>query len=87
MPKEKIFRKGMVINCTVNKGNPPEIDYTWHSCDTRKCDDKRWKLVIKSSSLRLDSLPKSEMTYRCTAKNAAGNDTEELKVYSIESMN
>ena len=85
MGKKMIFTKGMLINCTVTKGNPPEINYTWHSCNTRKCDDKSWKPKAKSSSFRLDSLPKSGMTYRCTAKNAAGSDTEELKVYRIES--
>ena len=82
--KKMIFTKGMFLNCTVNKVNPPEVDYTWYSC-TRECNDERWKLETKSPFLRLDSLPEFEMTYRCTAQNAAGSASKEVKVYSIES--
>ena len=83
MQEKMIFTKGMFLNCTVNEVNPPQVDYTWHSCYTRKCDDKSWKLETKSSFLRLDILPKSEMTYRCTAQNAAGSASKEVKMFSI----
>ncbi|XP_028411440.1 hemicentin-1-like [Dendronephthya gigantea] len=86
MQERMIFTKGMLINCTVNEVNPPEIDYTWYSCYTRNCDDKDWKFESKTSSLRLDRLLKPEMTYRCTAQNAAGKASKKVTVFNIEKL-
>ncbi|CAB4005680.1 vascular endothelial growth factor receptor 2-like, partial [Paramuricea clavata] len=84
-----MFKKGMImiINCTLSKRvNPPEINYTWHSCDTVNCgkDIAKWKLESRSYSLRIDNQVKAEMKYRCIAINAAGKDeSATITVYKL----
>ena len=61
----------MIIDCTLKRSNPPEVKFTWYSCNTPTCGEKSQSLT-KKSILQLDSQPKSVMKYKCKAKNAAG---------------
>ncbi|XP_028411444.1 fibroblast growth factor receptor 3-like [Dendronephthya gigantea] len=82
--QDMVFKQGILINCTLmnkEKINPPKVNYTWHS-QIRTGEEKKWKLEAKSSSLRLDTLPKSKMTYQCRAENSAGEATEEVNVFA-----
>ena len=79
------YEKGMIINCTLEKRdiNPPQVNFTWYSCDTSKCDKK--KLINESYSLHLKNQPKPEMNYRCEAKNDAGTAYKDIVVRKGES--
>ena len=84
--KMHIFKKGMIINCTLSlkRVNPPEVNYTWYSCDTATCskDIAKWKFESRSYSLRIDNQVKAEMKYRCKVSNAAGeDDSPAIRVY------
>jgi hypothetical protein len=77
-----VFKKGMIINCTLDKGdiNPRQVNYTWYSCATSECSEKKRKLIT-SYALRLtESQSASEMNYRCEAANAAGSAYQDIKV-------
>ena len=82
MERTHAFKKGMIINCTLEKVdvNPPQVKYTWYSCGTSKCNEKNAKLKSDSYSLELDSQSKSPMNYRCKAENAAGSDYQDIEV-------
>ncbi len=76
-----IFKKGFNITCKLknpHEVNPPEVTYTWFSCDSDSCENV--KIVTKSQSLKLNSLPRPTMKYQCMAKNAAGNDSTTIHV-------
>ena len=67
----------MIINCTLKRANPSEVNYTWYLCDAVKCDDSNsvhWKLKSKMYSLKIDTQMKTEIKYRCVARNVAGKD-------------
>ena len=70
----------MMINCTLEKGdiNPPQVNFTWHSCSTSKCRKK--KLITESYSLRLESQSKTLAYYRCEAKNDAGSTHKDIEI-------
>ena len=84
-----IFKKGMKINCLLKNANevkPPQVNYTWFSCDSDNCDDdSNWKLKRKSYSLILNSQTRENMKYRCRAKNAAGQDSKVITVFDANS--
>jgi hypothetical protein len=76
----------MIINCSLKNAdevNPPEVKYTWFSCDSASCDEESAKLKIESYSLRLNSQARAIMKYRCIAQNAAGSDSKIIKVLKI----
>lgn len=67
----------MIINCTLKRANPSEVNYTWYLCDAAKCDGNNsahWKLKSKMYSLKIDTQMKTEMKYRCVARNVVGKD-------------
>ena len=67
-----IFKKGMMINCTLKKGFP--VNYTWYSCH-KECDkDTKWNIQSHNYSLRIDNQEKMLMNYKCKARNTAGTD-------------
>ena len=74
----------MTINCTLKNAeevNPPQVTYTWFSCDSdSNCNENRAKLIAKSYSLQLTSQSRATMEYRCEAKNTAGSDSKIIKV-------
>ena len=73
----------MTIICKLkntNEVNPPEVNYTWFSCDSASCDENSEKLKNKSQFLQLNSQSRHEMNYRCIAENAAGNDYKIITV-------
>ena len=74
-----------MINCTLEKGdiNPPQVNFTWHSCKTSICDKK--KLKAESYSLPLESQSKTRAYYRCEAKNIAGSAYKNIVVRKGES--
>ena len=76
------FKKGMIINCTLKNAdiNPPQVNFTWYSCGTSKCDEKSAKLRSESYSLQLDSQSHCSMNYRCKAENAVGSDYQDIEV-------
>ncbi|CAB3997544.1 vascular endothelial growth factor receptor 2-like [Paramuricea clavata] len=74
------FKEGMIINCSLKRSNPPEVKFTWYSCNTPNCGEKSQNLSEKSF-LRLDSQPKSVMKYQCKVKNAAGSASEIIEVF------
>jgi hypothetical protein len=80
MGKLYILKKGMIIDCTLKRSNPPEVKFTWYSCNTPTCGEKSQSLT-KKSILQLDSQPKSVMKYKCKAKNAAGSASEIIEVF------
>ncbi|CAB4030202.1 V-set and immunoglobulin domain-containing 1, partial [Paramuricea clavata] len=78
--------KGMIINCSLKNAdevNPPQVKYTWFSCDSASCDEESAKLKIDSYSLRLNSQARAIMKYRCIAQNAAGSDSKIIEVIKI----
>ena len=82
------FRKGMVINCTLANSKqvcPPEVKYTWFSCDNGKCDEASALFKIESYSLRLTELSRFDIMYRCIAKNTAGSDYKTIEVLEEKS--
>ena len=72
------FKKGMMINCTIKRANPPQPDMniTWYACENVDCakDDRAWKLKTHDYSLTIDNQAKAEVKYRCIARNVAGED-------------
>ena len=74
--KSWFFRKGMIINCTLKRANPPEVNYTWYLCDAAECDNNsaQWKLYSQGYSLRIDRQLKTDVKYRCMARNDVGKD-------------
>ena len=82
-----IFKKGMIINCTLESFdiNPPQVNFSWYSCGTSKCNEKSAKLISESYSLRLDSQSTSMMNYLCKAQNAAGSAYKDIEVHRSES--
>ena len=76
----------MIINCTLKRVNPPEVNYTWYSCDTANCgkDIAKWKPESRNYSLRIANQIKAEMKYRCIAINVAGKDeSATIRVYKL----
>ena len=68
-----IFEKGIVINCTLKRANPPDVNFTWQSCHEVNCSKKSaWKLQSRDQFLRIDDQAKTEVKYRCKARNLAG---------------
>jgi hypothetical protein len=80
------YKEGLIINCSLKRSNPPEVKYTWYSCDTPNCRGKSQSLTEKSF-LRLDSQPKSVMKYQCRAKNAAGYASKIIEVFKSAENN
>ncbi|CAB3995372.1 V-set and immunoglobulin domain-containing 1 [Paramuricea clavata] len=81
-----LFKKGMIINCSLkntDEVNPPQVKYTWFSCDSASCDEESAKLKIESYSLRLNSQARIAMKYRCIAINAAGSDSKIIEVIKL----
>ena len=74
------FKEGLIINCSIKRSNPPEVNFTWYSCNTPNCAGKSRSLT-KQSFLRLDSQPMSVMKYQCKAKNAAGSASKIIEVF------
>ncbi|CAB4034935.1 ---NA---, partial [Paramuricea clavata] len=74
---EKIYRyrEGMMIECTLKRSNPPEVNYNWYSLDTTI-----WKLTEKLPILRLDSQSKLDMKYKCRAENTVGSTSKIIEV-------
>ena len=83
-----IFKKGMIINCTLESFdiNPQQVNFTWYSCGTSKCDEESAKLINELYSLHLDSQSTSVMNYRCKAQNAAGSAYKDIEVHRSESI-
>ena len=83
------FKKGMIINCSLKNADevkPPQVNYTWFSCESGNCDDEtNWSLERKSYSLKLNSQTRENMKYRCIAENAAGRDFEDITVFNPNS--
>ena len=75
MEKTHRYKKGMTIECTLKRSNPPEVNYTWYSLNTIN-----WKLTEKLPILRLESQSKSVMVYKCKAENTAGSTSEIINV-------
>ena len=82
-----IFRKGMTIDCKLRaKVNPPQVNYTWESCDGNCHSSINWKHVLHNYSLKLDHYQeKANMKYRCTARNAAGEDNATINIFTNQS--
>ena len=82
-----IYKKGKTINCTLSKDdrNPPNVNYTWFSCGTSKCDKQNLKLINESISLTLYHQTSPLMNYRCEAKNEAGSSTQDIEVVLVQS--
>ena len=76
MEKRHRYRKGMTIECTLKRSNPPEVNYTWYY----SLDATNWKLTEKLPILRLESQSKSVMVYKCKAENTAGSTSEIINV-------
>ena len=77
------FKKGIVINCSLANAKevcPPEVNYTWFSCDNGRCDENNAKFKRESYSLRLSKLSRPNMMYRCIARNTAGSDYKTIDV-------
>jgi hypothetical protein len=81
-----IFKVGLIINCSLKRCNPPEVNYTWYSCNTPNCGGTSQSLT-ETSILRLDSQPKSVMRYQCKAKNAAGSASKLIEVVKLAENN
>ena len=68
----------MMINCTLKRVNPQDVNYTWYLCDNVDCDKKKtakWKrLESHETFLRIEDQVKTETKYRCIARNSAGKD-------------
>jgi hypothetical protein len=82
-----IFKKGKMINCTLKNAKeviPPQVTYTWFSCDNVSCDVESVKR--EQYSLPLNSQARTDMFYKCIAKNAAGSDSWIIDVYNPEGM-
>jgi hypothetical protein len=79
MEKTHEYKEGLIINCSLKRSNPPEVNYTWYSCNTPNCSGKSQGLTEKSI-LRLDSQLKYVMKYQCRAKNAAGSASKIIEV-------
>jgi hypothetical protein len=77
------FKKGLIINCSLKRSNPPEVKYTWYSCNTPKCAES----LTEKSFLRLDSQLKSVMKYQCKARNAAGSASKIIEVFKSAENN
>jgi hypothetical protein len=77
------FREGLIINCSLKRSNPPEVKYTWYSCNTPNCAES----LTEQSILRLDSQQKSVMKYQCKAKNAAGTASKIIEVFKSAENN
>ena len=78
------FKKGKAINCSLANAKevcPPEVNYTWISCDNGGCDEKNAKFKTESYSLRLIKLTRPNMMYRCIASNTAGSDYRTIEVF------
>lgn len=82
LQKFQVFKKGMKIDCKLNRANPSEVTYTWYSCGTAICDksNAEWNFESRNSSLRIKKQAVSEMRYRCVARNTAGQDQAETTV-------
>ncbi|CAB4031722.1 ---NA---, partial [Paramuricea clavata] len=81
MDKTYKFQKGTVIDCAIKRANPPEVNYTWYSCDIPICSERSWKFVKKYPTLQLASQLKPDMKYKCEAKNAAGTASKIIDVF------
>ena len=72
------------MNCSLanaKKVCPPEVNYTWFSCDNGRCDKNNAKFKNESYSLRLNKFARPYMMYRCIARNNAGSDYKTIEVF------
>ena len=85
LERTHIYEKGMIINCSLTKSvvNPPQVNYTWYSCGTSKCDEKNLKLISELYSLPIESQSNTRMNYRCKANNAAGSAYQDILVVIV----
>ncbi|CAB3994903.1 Fibroblast growth factor receptor 2 [Paramuricea clavata] len=86
MEKTHGYKEGLMINCSLKRSNPPEVNYTWYLCDTTNCLRKSQSLAEKSI-LRIYSQTKSVMTYKCKATNAAGSASKIIEVLKSGEIN
>ena len=78
------FKQGMVINCSLANEKevcPPEVNYTWISCENGICNENTTKFRSESYSIRLDKLATAIMMYQCMASNTAGSDYKTTDVF------
>ena len=80
-----IFKENKTINCTIMKDdlNPPEVSYTWFSCDTSECNKQNRKPISSVKSLTLSNQTRPQMKYRCEAKNKAGSSIQDILVVLV----
>lgn len=82
------FVAGMEIKCTLKtKINPPEVNFTWFSCESANCNKEHLTAISDSSLLRLDGIQNPQMRYLCRATNLAGSANISIDVFSTERSN
>ena len=73
----------LVINCTIQEGNPENTTIQYWEFEPRYPGTTAQALPeqVISRELRVDKTVYSDAgTYRCTAGNAVGTDTEEMQI-------
>lgn len=93
--RKHLFKKGMQLNCSIEKVNPRPDSFVWQYCDPKQstCDrqnDTLWEqtranyLITKvenlTISLVLEDQPQENLFYRCKAENIVGTDHIDFEV-------